>query len=435
MASMIPSNSGESGRSRGVDTVFKRPRVIAHVDMDAFFVSVERLDQPSLGHAPIIVAHDGPRSVVLSASYDLRKLGVHSAQPVSQAKRLAPHARIVEPRQGRYQELSGQVMSILRDVSHAVEQVSVDEAYLDLSGALLAWGSPERIAAAVRQRIRGELGLPASVGLAPNKFLAKMATERAKPDGVFSIPPARVEAFLRDLPVGDLFGVGEATARALRLAGFDTAGALASAEPAEVERLLGKGAARLAQLARGHDPRPVVTEREEKSMSAEHTFASDVTDRELLRHTLLQMAHRVASRARAAGRVGEVVALKIRWEDFTTLSRQRRLSRPSDSAAELCAAAHELLDALPRPLPPVRLIGLKLDALAPSGAGLQLSLDAGDDQRRDVEETMDRVNQRFHGALAPASLLGASPRRGRGLPIHPGEGESAGNSPTEPGAG
>lgn len=387
--------------------------MVAHVDMDAFFVSVERLDDPLLRGIPVIVAADTGRSVVLSASYDLRELGVHSAQPVSQAKRLAPHARLVPPRQHRYAELSARIMQELHRVTPAVEQVSVDEAYLDLTGALRAWGSPEAIAEGIRTRLREELGLPASVGLAPNKFLAKMASGRAKPDGVFSVPPARVAQFLEYLPVGKLFGVGEATAQRLRMAGYATAGELGRAEPAQVQRTLGRGAAGLVRLARGIDDRDVVTEREEKSLGAEHTYATDVTDREVLDRTVLWLAHRVAGRARSHERVGEVVAIKVRWEDFTTLSRQRRLSRPTDAASEIGAAARELIDQLPRPLPPVRLIGVRLEGLAPQGAGLQLSLDAGSDARRDAEAAMDRINARFSGGLAPASLLSGHERRGR----------------------
>lgn len=380
-------------------------RVMAHVDMDAFFVSVERKDAPELEGVPMIVAHHGERSVVLSASYDVRKLGVHSAQPVSQARRMAPHARVVEPRQGRYQQISAQIMDIFREFTPLVEPVSVDEAFLDLSGALRRWGTPERVAQLIRERIQERLGLPASVGLATNKFLAKMASGRAKPDGIFSIPPGRVREFLDPLPVDQLFGVGAATASTLRAAGFATAGDLAAADPAQVERLLGRGALKLAALARGLDDREIVLEREEKSLSAEHTYSVDVTDADTLKRTVLWLAHRVAERARRAGRVGEVVALKIRWEDFTTLTRQRRLPRPSDAATEIDAAVRELMAALPTPLPPVRLIGVRLDALAPHGAGLQLSLDHHVDARRDVEETMDQVNQRFAGSLSPASLL------------------------------
>lgn len=408
--------------------------MIAHVDMDAFYVSVERKDDPSLVGAPVIVASDSGRSVVLSASYDVRGLGVHSAQPVMQAKRLAPHARLVPPRHRRYVELSEQIMELLQQITPTVEQVSVDEAYLDIGGALRTWGTPEDVAAGIRRRIRQELDLPASVGLAPNKFLAKMASERAKPDGVFSLPPGRVAPFMERLPVSELFGVGEATALRLRQAGYSTAGELSRADPEQIRRSLGRGAARLVQLAAGVDEREVVTEREEKSLGAEHTYAEDVTDRELLDRTVLWLAHRVAGRARSHGRVGEVVALKVRWDDFTTLSRQRRLTRPTDAAAEIGAAARELIDALPTPLPPVRLVGVRLEGLAPHGAGRQLSLDGATDARRDAEEAMDRINERFAGAVGPASLIGghdagrrAEPRQGRDG-RHPQTGSSPGES-------
>jgi len=392
-----------------------KARVIAHVDMDAFFVSVERLDDPSLASRPVIVGNPGGRSVVLSASYELRALGVHSAQAMAQAMRIAPHAVVVPPHHERYSLLSRRVMEVLRDVTPAVEQVSVDEAYLDLSGALRSEGPPERIAAGIRSRLRESVGLPASVGLAPNKFLAKMASGRAKPDGVFSVPPPRVREFLDPLPVERLFGVGAATARALRLAGYATAGDLAAADPAEVGAVLGKGAERLAALAAGRDEREVVTERDEKSLGAEHTFEADVSDPELLDRALLRLAHRVAARARAARRAGEVVAIKVRWDDFTTLSRQLHLQRPSDAAAEIHAAARSLLAAIPPPRPPVRLLGVRLEGLAPADAGRQLSFEAGADARRDAEAVMDRINARFGGAVAPAALMdGGRDRGGRG---------------------
>lgn len=392
-----------------------RSRIVAHVDMDAFFVSVACLDAPELVGRPVLIGTDAERSVVLSASYDLRRLGVHSAQPVVQAKRLAPHALIVAPQHARYSELSRAVMTILRGFSPLMEQVSVDEAYLDLTGTMRTWGSPERAAAAIRTRIRDELGLPASVGLAPTKFLAKMASGRAKPDGVFSVPPGSVRPFLQDLPVAELFGVGRATAETLRLAGYVTAGDLAAADQAEVARSLGAGIARLVPLARGEDPREVVVQREEKSIGAEHTFSTDITDRAALDRTVLWLAHRVATRARAAERAGVVVALKLRWADFTTVSRQTHLVRATDSAAEIAEAAGRLVSAVASPLPPVRLVGVRLEGLAPLGSGRQLSLLGEDDQRRDAEEAMDLINSRFAGAVAPASLLpvseSGSPRR------------------------
>jgi DNA polymerase-4 len=373
--------------------------------MDAFFVSVERLDDPDLRSRPVIVGADTPRSVVLSASYDVRALGVHSAQPVAQAKQLAPHALLIPPRQKRYAQLSKQVMGILREFTPLVEQVSVDEAYLDLSGSLRTWGTPERAAQAIRARIREELGLPASVGLAPTKFLAKMASGLAKPDGIYSLPPQAVASFLERLPVGKLFGVGKATAETLRMAGYESAGDLARADQADLARRFGTGIARLVPLARGEDPRPVQVGREEKSLGAEHTFSTDVTDRDVLDRTLLWLAHRVATRARTAERAGSVVAVKLRWTDFTTLNRQLHLTRPTDAASEIAEAAGRLVAGLSQPLPPVRLVGVRLEELAPRGAGRQLSLLGEDDQRRDVEATMDAINTRFAGALAPASLL------------------------------
>jgi DNA polymerase-4 len=319
-------------------------------------------------------------------------------------------------------------MENLRGFTPLVEQVSVDEAYLDLSGSLRTWGTPERAAEALRGRIRDELGLPASVGLAPTKFLAKMASGLAKPDGIYSLPPQSVPTFLARLPIGKLFGVGKATAETLRLAGYESAGDLARADQADLARRFGTGIARLVPLARGEDPRPVQVGRDEKSLGAEHTFSSDVTDRDVLDRTVLWLAHRVATRARAAERAGSVVAVKLRWADFTTLNRQMHLSRPTDAAAEIAAEAGKLVAALEQPLPPVRLVGVRLEALAPRGAGRQLSLLGEDDQRRDAEAAMDAINTRFSGALGPASLLQQDLQRRNRTRSEPDHGNT-GNSP------
>jgi DNA polymerase-4 len=232
-----------------------------------------------------------------------------------------------------------------------------------------------------------------------------MASGLAKPDGIYSLPPQAVASFLERLPVGKLFGVGKATAETLRMAGYESAGDLARADQADLARRFGTGIARLVPLARGEDPRPVQVGREEKSLGAEHTFSTDVTDRDVLDRTLLWLAHRVATRARTAERAGSVVAVKLRWTDFTTLNRQLHLTRPTDAASEIAEAAGRLVAGLSQPLPPVRLVGVRLEELAPRGAGRQLSLLGEDDQRRDAEATMDAINTRFAGALAPASLL------------------------------
>ena len=227
----------------------KPERVIAHVDVDAFFVSVERILDPRLQNRPIIVSQDSPRAVVLSASYDVRAYGVHSGQPVAQAKNMAPHALIVPPTRSAYGKASARVMEVLRDVTPLVEQVSVDEAFMDITGVMRHYSSPFHCAEVVRQRIKQAVGLPASVGLAPNKFLAKMASDKAKPDGVYAITPGAVDDFMRELPVGELFGVGKATELKLHSQGLMTAGDVAQADPRRMQRLLGKHGPELIKLA------------------------------------------------------------------------------------------------------------------------------------------------------------------------------------------
>nr|WP_070490535.1 DNA polymerase IV [Pseudoglutamicibacter albus] len=421
----------------------RRPeRVIAHVDIDAFFVSVERILDPTLQNRPIIVSQDSPRAVVLSASYDVRAYGVHSGQPVAQAKNMAPHALIVPPTRSAYGEASARVMEVLKDLTPLVEQVSVDEAFMDITGVMRHYANPFHCAQVVRERIKQAVGLPASVGLAPNKFLAKMASDKAKPDGVYAITPADVEGFMQALPVGELFGVGKATEQKLHSQGLMTAGDVAQADPRRMLRVLGKHGPELIKLAQGIDPRPVVTERVEKSISHEHTFDVDVTDEAHLRTWIKELSFKVAERVRAAGHRFYVVGLKVRWDDFTTVSRQRRLSDPTDSSSVMSEVALSLLSALPRPLKPVRLIGVRAGEFASEWEGEQLMFEweeafsdhsgrehggsegnatgrSGMQQRSgrehtgpaaraagsQAEKTMDAINARFKDSVRPASLL------------------------------
>lgn len=407
----------------------KPERVIAHVDIDAFFVSVERILDPCLQNRPIIVSQDSPRAVVLSASYDVRAYGVHSGQPVAQAKNMAPHALIVPPTRSAYGKASARVMEVLRDVTPLVEQVSVDEAFMDITGVIRHYSSPFHCAEVVRQRIKQAVGLPASVGLAPNKFLAKMASDKAKPDGVYAITPSAVDDFMRELPVGELYGVGKATELKLHSQGLMTADDVAQADPRRMQRLLGKNGPELIKLARGIDPRPVVTERVEKSVSHEHTFDADVTDEAVLRRWVKELSFKVAERVRAAGHRFYVVGLKVRWDDFTTISRQRRLSDPTASSAVMSEVALSLLSALPRPLKPVRLIGVRAGEFASEREGEQLMFDWGQTRAEesttpakhegrsdagkmtDAEKTMDAINARFKDSVRPASFLQGSTQK------------------------
>lgn len=381
-------------------------RAILHIDMDAYFVSVELLTRPELKGKQIIVGHPGERSVVLSASYECRALGVKSAMPMSIAMRMAPHAIVIEPSQGLYSMYSAKIMEIFREVTPLVEQLSVDEAFLDVTGSIRRLGPPEKIGQMIRARLRSELGLPASVGIAASKFVAKVASTGAKPDGMLVIRPEQTLAYLHTLPVGALWGVGAKTETVLREMGVTTVAQLAQTPQNTLSRRLGATGVHLHNLAWGLDDREVETEREEKSIGAEETFAIDLWDEEELRREILHLAHRVGARLRAAGKVAGVVALKLRYADFSTFSRSRTLPVPSNGATDLVAAAEGLLEKLgPRPQA-VRLVGIRAEKLGDAGGGMQLSIDPREEHWRQTEVTMDLIRSRFPaGALRPASLL------------------------------
>lgn len=381
-------------------------RAILHIDMDAYFVSVELLTRPELKGKQIIVGHPGERSVVLSASYECRALGVKSAMPMSIAMRMAPHAIVIEPSQGLYSMYSAKIMEIFREVTPLVEQLSVDEAFLDVTGSIRRLGPPEKIGQMIRARLRSELGLPASVGIAASKFVAKVASTGAKPDGMLVIRPEQTLAYLHTLPVGALWGVGAKTETVLREMGVTTVAQLAQTPQNTLSRRLGATGVHLHNLAWGLDDREVETEREEKSIGAEETFAIDLWDEEELRREILHLAHRVGARLRAAGKVAGVVALKVRYADFSTISRSRTLPVPSNGATDLVAAAEGLLEKLgPRPQA-VRLVGIRAEKLGDAGGGMQLSIDPREEHWRQTEVTMDLIRSRFPaGALRPASLL------------------------------
>lgn len=393
-----------------------------HLDMDAFFVNVELLDRPELRGQKIIVARNTPRSVVLSASYEARRYGVGSAMPLARARQLCPDAIIVEP-SASYRHYSQQVMAILRDVTDRVEQVSVDEAFLDLTSAVRAQGSPVEIAQGIRNRIAAELGLPCSVGISSTKFIAKMASTGSKPNGLWVIPPHRVQEFLNPLPVGKLWGVGAKSAAALQALGIHTVAQLTDHELPWLQSRFGVAAgAHLYNMARGIDPRPVTTDRIEKSIGAEHTFTTDATSSQELADSLYQLCLKTARRLRASGRQTRTLSLKIRYSDFETLTRSCPLPTATQTGKEMFDAAHAHLThlgiispdgSLPRP---IRLLGIRAEKLEDAGAGIQLALlettlEEADPTRIDhwntAETTMDRIHDRFGTrGLLPARLLG-----------------------------
>jgi len=395
---------------------------ILHVDMDAFFASVELARRPQLRGRPVIVG-GSERAVVLAATYEARAFGVHSAMPMGLAQRMCPQAVVVPPDHGAYQEVSTAVMEILSEVTTLVEQVSVDEAFLDVSGARRRLGPPTVIAAGIRERVRDRHGITCSVGIASTKFVAKIASEHAKPDGVLLIPRAATVDFLRELPVGALWGVGERTEAALARWGLRTVAELADSDVTTVQRAVGKVAgAHLHDLAWGRDPRPVAPGRIEKSIGAETTFAADVADLAVVQRHTLVLADRCAARLRAEGMVSRTVSIKVRTSDFRTLTRSRTLPTPTEVGREIYLVARELLAGVDLGGLPVRLVGVRAEGLSPAHLTAQqptLEEAVADSglARRDAERAMDLVRDRFgSGSIQAASTTVGEGRPAQGHP-------------------
>ncbi|MBA3620783.1 MAG: DNA polymerase IV [Euzebyales bacterium] len=378
---------------------------ILHVDMDAFYASVEVLADPSLAGRPVLVGGQGGRGVVASASYEARAMGVGSAMPMARALRLCPDAVVVSPDFGRYQQVSADLQQIFLSVTPLVEPLSLDEAFLDVGGSVRLFGSPAALGAALRRRIRDQLGLPASVGVAPNKFLAKLCSTKAKPDGLLHLPVAGVGEYLRPLGVRDLWGVGEQTAARLERFGVRTVGALADLPQTTLTRLVGPAAAsQLQRLARGSDDRPVVAAEAAKGMSAEETFDRDVDDPEVLRRELLRLAEKVARRLRRSQVAARTVTLKLRYANFVTITRSKTLAVPTNQATELHHEVSALLDALRLQRVRVRLVGLATGNLVPQSASRQLGL-LDDDRWSLLDRAADDARSRFGNAAVTRGAL------------------------------
>lgn len=378
-----------------------------HVDMDAFFVAVELRERPQLLGRPVIVGFPQGRSVVLSASYEARALGVRSAMPMVTAMRMAPHAVVIEPRHHVYRDVSGAVMELFNSITDRVEPLSVDEAFLDVSGALRRLGTPLEIGAMVRRQVESELGITASVGIASSKFVAKIASTRCKPNGMMLIEKDRTVEYLHTLPVQALWGVGAKTLAVLQRLGIFTVADVAATPVAVLQKSLGVGGRALHELSWGIDPRPVTPVRVEKSIGAEETFAIDTFDDDVLTRELLRLSHRVAGRLREARLAGRTLALKIKYSDFSTISRSKAVGAGIDSAGQIYAGAVGLLNALgPRPQS-VRLIGVRVEQLESiAAAPLQFTLDRRDDNGRSAEVVGDAIAARFGSAkIVPARLL------------------------------
>ncbi|MFF0144829.1 DNA polymerase-4 [Amycolatopsis sulphurea] len=387
--------------------------VILHVDMDAFFVSCELRTRPELVDRPVVVSGGGPRSVVAAASYPARRYGVRSAMPFATAKRLCPQLVCLQPTPGLYREVSDGVLGIFRELTPLVEPLSLDEAFLDVGGALRRLGStPARLGARIRERVQAEHGITCSVGVAKVKFVAKLASGMAKPDGMVVVPAAETLSFLHPLPVSALWGVGKRTEEVVRRHGWATVADIAAAPPARLRRALGRAAGEhLWALANGHDDRAVVPETAEKSIGAEHTFEVDVADRAELAVELLRLSERVGAALRSRALRGRTVSIKVRFADFQTITRARTLPVATDVAREIHHTAVDLLTEH-APTGPVRLIGVRLEALETDADGQQLSFASPEPRWRDAELAADVARSRFGtSAIRPASLLSpTSPR-------------------------
>lgn len=389
---------------------------ILHVDMDAFYASVEIRDRPELATAPVIVAGAGPRSVVLSASYPARTFGVRSAMPVAQARRLCPRAVFIPPRHGHYSAVSKEVMAVFRAVTPEVEPLALDEAFLDVSGARRRLGSPAQIGQLIRAQVSEQQGITCSVGVATTKFVAKLASVQCKPDGLLVIPAHQVLDFLHPLPVAALWGVGEQTGKVLARLGLRTVADIAHAPPAALERELGRAAAaHLGALARGQDDRRVLPGAQEKSIGAEETFPRDVIDPDVIRRELLRLSGRTARGLRASGCAARTVVVKLRLASFRTITRSRTLAEPTDVAQQIYLTGCALYAAAGLdPQARLRLVGVRATGLVPAaGTATQLALGNEPAPWREAERAVDRIAGRFGAdSVRPAALVDADRQEG-----------------------
>jgi len=387
----------------------RRDASILHVDLDAFYASVEQLADPSLRGRPVVVGGLGGRGVVAAASYEARRFGVHSAMPMGRARRACPDAVFLAPRFEAYGDASKSVMAILQSFTPLVEPLSLDEAFLDVANARRLHGTGPEVATVIRARVRDETGLVASVGVATTKHVAKLASEEAKPDGLFVVEPGEELAFLHPLDVGRIWGVGPATRKRLEQLGVRTVGELAALPEDTLVHALGPAqGSHLHALSWNLDERAVVPGQTAKSIGHEETFARDIADRSQLEREALNMAERVGARLRAAGRAGRTVQLKLRYHDFRTITRSRTLADATGAGAEIAAVARELLDAVDIG-GGIRLLGVSVQQLE-EATGVQEHLPLDDtasplERHAAIERSVDALRERFgDDAVGLASL-------------------------------
>ncbi len=394
-------------------------RTIIHLDMDAFYASVEQLDHPGYRGKPVVVGADPRggkgRGVVAACSYEARPFGIRSAMPISRAYRLCPRAIYVRPRFERYAEMSERIFAVLREYTNLVEPLSIDEAFLDVTGSQRLFGPAEEVGRTLKARIRSEVGLVASIGIAPNKFLAKVASDLGKPDGFVVVAPGREREFLDPLPISRLWGVGPKTEVRLKRMGLETIGHVARMPVEALEASLGSGGRDLWELANGRDDRPVVPEEEAKSIGAETTFEKDTDDLEEIRRTLLELSDRVGRRLRHEGYLAAGVTLKFRNHLFRTTTRATLLARPTDIGDDLFREAWSLLKRVNWTGKRVRLLGVTATRLihaTDSPTGQMGLFERGLDSRRQLARTVDTIRDRFGmDAIARASLLAKGRQR------------------------
>ncbi len=392
-------------------------RAIIHVDMDAFYAAVEQRDHPAYKGRPVIVGADPKkgkgRGVVAACSYEARAFGIRSAMPISRAYHLCPHAIFLPVRMDRYDEVSEEILRIFRRYTDLVEPLSIDEAFLDVTGSTRLFGEPTRIAQRIKAEIWCEERLTASVGVAPNKFVAKIASDFKKPDGLVVVRPEEVAAFLADLSVAYLWGVGKKTAASLQALGITTIGELARWPGDALSRRLGALGGQLHCLSRGIDDRPVIPEALAKSMGAETTFAIDLDDPRQIRQHLLRLAERVSARLRREGSAGATITLKLRFTDFTTLTRSCTVREPIALTEEIYSRALALFQKILLRGRKVRLVGIAVSKLTARTSPMQVPLFPSDPRKEKAAEAVDEIRRRFgQSGVVRASLL--SPRsRGR----------------------
>ncbi|HUU25008.1 MAG TPA: DNA polymerase IV [Methyloceanibacter sp.] len=373
------------------------PRIVAHADMDAFYASVEQLDDPSLRGKPLLIGSPSPRGVVLTASYEARPYGVGSAMPMVKARRLCPDAVVVRPRFERYQEISAAIMRAFGEFSPEVEPLSLDEAFIDMTGSERLFGDPRAMGLRLKEAVRAATGgLSASVGISATKYVAKVASAHQKPDGLTVVPPETAKAWLAPLPVSRLWGAGQKTEPRLLALGLRTIGDVADADPRLLADKLGRLGLHFHTLAQAKDPRRVEGHRRSKSIGSENTLARDVRDKGEIKLHLRRSADKIARRLRTKGFVASGVGVKLKTADFKILTRQHHLPEPTDVAEQLYSVGVALLDAFNHK-GPFRLVGMTAYDLAQTGGATQTALFDTFGRRRQLEVAIDTLAARFGG--------------------------------------